>query len=165
MRISLGQLKRMVRGPCSPLSQVIRRLSEQEKVIYNLDKEASPKVDKEHTDGPVPKCLSEQACRFKVLTFGDAVFKTKERDSCVKAESNLVLVQNIAQDNGIWYIVGYDYIEVAHFFTYPIDSKELGIYMISGLSTTLKFFAVGENLQKYVMLPFHNKFVAAPLHH
>lgn len=110
-----GQLKRMVWGPCSPLSQVIRKLSEQENVIYNLDKEASPKVDKEHTDGPVPKCLSQQACQFKVLTFGDVVLKSKERDSCVKVESNLVLVQNIAQDKGIWYIVSYDYKEAAHF--------------------------------------------------
>lgn len=156
----------MVRGPCSPLSQVIRRLSEQEYAICNPDDEdASPKVDKEHTDGPVPNCLSQQARQFKVLTFDAVVVKSKERDSCVKVDNNLIFVQNIALDKGILYLVGYEYKEVEHSFKYPIDSKELGIYMVSSLSTCLKCFMVGEKLQKYVRLPFQNKFVVFPLLH
>lgn len=53
----LGELKKMVWGPCNPLSQVIRRLSERENGIYSADvKEASLKVDEEYTNGPVPEC-------------------------------------------------------------------------------------------------------------
>ena len=131
-----GKLKKMVRGPCNPLSQVIHRLSERENGIYSPDvKEASHKVDKEHTDGPVPECLSQQARQFKVLTFDDVVVKSKERDSCIKIDNKLVFVQNIAEDKGILYIVGNEYKQVEHFFKYPIDSKELGIYVVSSLSS------------------------------
>ena len=79
----LGELKKMVQGPCNPLSQVIHRLSEREHGIYSADgKEASLKVDEEHTDGPVPECLSQQARQFKVLIFDDVIVNSKERFLC-----------------------------------------------------------------------------------
>lgn len=36
-------------------------------------------------------------------------------------------------DKGTVYIMGNEYKQVEHFFTYPVDSKELGIYVVSKL--------------------------------
>lgn len=162
----LGKLKKLVRGPCNPLTQVMRRLSEIENSNYSCDvEEAIKKLDKEHTDGPVPECFSQQAHQFKVLAMDDVVVKLNERDSCVRIDNKLVLVQNIVEDKGAVYLVGNEYKQVEHFFKYPIDSKELGIYVASNLSTNVKCFMIGKKLQKYVRLPFRNKFVVVPLLH
>ncbi|GAA6097846.1 uncharacterized protein LOC113076649 isoform X1 [Tachysurus ichikawai] len=163
----LGKLKKLVRGPCNPLTQVMRRLSEIENSNYNCDvQEAIQKLDKEHTNGPVPECFSQQARQFKVLAIDDIVVKLNERDSCVKIDNQLVLVQNIVEDEGGVYLVGNEYKQVEHFFKYPIKiSYELGIYVVSNLSTNVRCFMTGKKLQKYVRLPFRNRFVVVPLLH
>lgn len=161
----LGKLKKLVRGPCNPLTQVIRRLSEMENCYSPNVKEATPKLEKEHMDGPVPEGFSRQIRQFKVLAIDCMVVKPKERDSCIRTDNMFVLVQNIVEDKGIIYIVGNEYKHVENFFSYPIDSKELGIYVVSNLSTRVKCFMIGRNLQKYVRLPFQNKFVVVPLLH
>lgn len=100
-----------------------------------------------------------------MLIFDDVIVNSKERDFCIKIDNKLVLVQNIVEDKGILYIVGNEYQQVEHFFKYPIDSKELGIYVVSSLSTSLKSVMVGGKLQKYVRLPCQNKFVVVPFLH
>ncbi len=161
----LGKLKKLVWGPCSPLTQVIRRLSEIENSDYSLDVKQAQNLDKEHMDGPVPECFSQQVRQFKVLAFDGIVVKANERDSCIRIDNKLILVQNIVEDKGTVYMVGNEYKQVEHFFTYPVDSKELGIYVVSNLSTSVKCFIFGKNLQKCVRLPFQNKFVVVPLMH
>lgn len=84
----LGQLKKMVRGPCNALTQVIRRLSEIENSSSSTDvEEATKKLDKEHMDGPVPECFSRQVRQFKVLAIDDIIVKPNERDLCIKCFS------------------------------------------------------------------------------
>lgn len=89
----------MVRGPMQSFESGDPQLSERENGIYSADvKEASLKVDEEHTDGPVPECLSQQACQFKVLTFDDVIVNSKERDFCIKIYNKLVWI--IVEDKG-----------------------------------------------------------------
>lgn len=162
----LGKLKKLVRGPLNPLTQVMRRLSEMENGSYSPDvKEATQKLENEHMDGPVPECFSRQVCQYKVLVSDDVVVKVKERDCCIKIENKLVLVQNIVEDKGVVYIVANEYKQVEHFFTYPIDSRELGIYVVSNLSTNIKSFMIRNKPKKFVRLPFQNRFVVVPLLH
>ncbi|XP_048010162.1 uncharacterized protein si:dkey-242h9.3 isoform X1 [Megalobrama amblycephala] len=162
----LGKLKKLVRGPLNPLTQVIRRLSEMENDSYSSDvKEATQKLENEHMDGPVPECFSQQVRQYRVLATDDVVVKVKERDCCIRIDKKLVLVQNIVEDKGIMYIVANEYKQVEHFFTYPIDSRELGIYVVSNLSTNIKCFMIRNKPQKYVRLPFQNRFVVVPLLH
>lgn len=68
--------------------------------------------------------------------------KVKERDCCIRVDKKLVLVQNIAEDKGVVYIVANKYKQVEHFFTYPIDSRELGFDVVSNLSTNIKYFMI-----------------------
>ncbi len=162
----LGKLKKLVRGPLNPLTQVMRRLSEMENGSYSPNvKEATQKLENEHMDGPVPECFSRQVRQYKVLVSDDVVVKVKERDCCIKIENKLVLVQNIVEDKGVVYIVAKEYKQVDHFFTYPIDSRELGICVVSNLSTNIKSFMIRNKPQKFVRLPFQNRFVVVPLLH
>lgn len=161
----LGKLKRLVRGPCSPLTQVMLRLSEMENSDYSPDVKQTQNLKKEHTDGPLPECFSQRVRQFKVLAFDGIVVKAKDRDSCIRIDNKFILVQNIVEDKGTVYIVGNEYKQVKHFLTYPVDSKELGIYVVSNLSSSVKCFTFGKNLQRYVRLPFQNKFVVVPLMH
>lgn len=162
----LGKLKKLVRGPLNPLTQVMRRLSEMENGSYSPDvKEATQKLENEHMDGPVPECFSRQVRQYKGLVSDDVVVKVKERDCCIKIENKLVLVQNIVEDKGVVYIVANEYKQVEHFFKYPIDSRELGIYVVSNLSTNIKSFMIRNKPQKFVRLPFQNRFVVVPLLH
>lgn len=125
----LGKLKRLVRGPCSPLTQVMLRLSEMENSDYSPDVKQTQNLKKEHTDGPLPECFSQRVRQFKVLAFDGIVVKAKDRDSCIRIDNKFILVQNIVEDKGTVYIVGNEYKQVKHFLTYPVDSKELGIYV------------------------------------
>ncbi|GAA6081362.1 uncharacterized protein LOC113085053 isoform X1 [Tachysurus ichikawai] len=128
----------------------MRRLSDIENSNYSCDvQEAIQKLDKEHTNGPVPECFSQQARQFKVLAIDDIVVKLNERDSCVKIDNQLILVQNFVEDEG-----GVnEYKQVEHFFKYPIDSNELGIYVVSNLSTNVRCFMIGKKLQKRYSIP------------
>lgn len=161
----LGKLKKLVRGPLNPLTQVIRRLSEIENITSTDIKEASEKLKSEHKDGPVPECFSPQVRQYKVLATDGVVVSVKERDCCIKIDKKLVLVQNIIEEKGVVYIVANEYKQVEHFFTYPIDSRELGIYVVSKLSTNIKCFIVRQKPQKFVRLPFEKRFVVVPLLH
>lgn len=83
----LGKLKRLVLGQCSPLTQVMRRLSEMENSDYSPDVKQTQNLDKEHTDGPLPECFSQWVHQFKVLAFDGIVVKAKERDSCIRIDN------------------------------------------------------------------------------
>jgi len=77
-----------------------------------------------------------------VLVSDDVVVKVKERDCCIKIDKKLVLVQNVVEDKGVVYILANEYKQVEHLFTYPIDSRELGIYVVSNLSSKIKCFMI-----------------------
>lgn len=162
----LGHLKKMVRGPRNPLTQVIRRLSEIEASSHSgLCSQMSKQCRSEHSEGPVPHFFKGEVKQFQMLSMDGAVITTSKRDCCVKIKNEVVLVENIIVDRGVEYIVGRQYRCQESFFEYPFDSRELGILMVSNLSMTVKHFQILESVQKYVRLPFHDKFVVIPLLH
>lgn len=107
----LGQLKKMVRGPCNALTQVIRRLSEMDHVNSSPDlcSQTEKAYRLEHEDGPVPQSTSGEVHQFKVLSMDDMIVKPSRRDSCIKIRNKVVLVENFVIDGGIEYIAGKEY--------------------------------------------------------
>ncbi|GAA6079450.1 uncharacterized protein LOC113085053 isoform X1 [Tachysurus ichikawai] len=104
-------------------------------------------------------------CEFarRPRALADRFVKLNERDSCVKIDNQLVLVQNIVEDEGGVYLVGNEYKQVENFFKYPIDSKELGIYVVSNLSTNVRCFMTGKELQKcFTLLSWTNEVEVVP---
>ncbi len=162
----LGQLKKMVRGPCNALTQVIRRLSEMDHI--NSSPDLCCQTDKafrlEHEYGPVPQSTSGEVHQFKVLSMDGMIVKPLRRDSCIKIRNEVVLVENFI-DGGIEYIAGKEHRCKEPFFVYPFDSRELGIYKVSNLSMNVKYFQMEESVQKYIRLPYHDDFDVVPLIH
>lgn len=103
--------------------------------------------------------------QFQVLSMEGAVIKTSRRDLYVKIKNMFVLVENIIVSNGLEYIVGREYKCQEPFFAYPFESTTLGIFLVSNLSLTVKYFKVEERVQKYVRLPLNEKFVVLPILH
>lgn len=153
----------MVRGPSNALTQVIRRLSEIEHANTDLSGQTEG-YKLEHKDGPVPVTNGDLP-QFKALFKNGFIVKTSKRDCCIKIGDEVVLIENFFVDGGTEYVAGRQFVCKEPFFAYPFDSRELGIYKVSQLAKSLKFFVMEEHVQKYVRLPFQNGFVVVPLLH
>lgn len=163
----LGQLKKLVRGPCNALTQVVRRLSEIDSLNHSTDlcRQSGKKYTVEHQNGPAPHSDGGDLHQFKVLSMDGFTVKTSKRDSCIKVGDEVVLVENFIIDGEVEYIAGREYRSKDPFFVYPFDSRALGIFKVSNLATSVKYFLMGDNVQKYIRLPYYNDFVVVPLLH
>lgn len=166
----LQKLKKMIRKPHSPLTQVIRRLSEMD----SIDSKSSSEVQQlktqtkfMHTDGPVPQMFDGTIGQFRELSRDGVVIKISEGDNCIDINNVVVLVQNIILFKGSKFVVFREYSKKESLFDYPIDSCELGIFVVSDLSLELKCARLRQTINKYVRLPLEGqgKFAVFPLLH
>lgn len=160
----LGQLKKLVRKPSEPLVQILRRLSEKDSTQPTPDI-CRNSVCKEHKAGPVPAEFGEAVTQFGVVYFGDTVLKLTDGDNCVRIGNKVAIVVNILLHCGRVHLVYRHYSKVESFFHYPLNSSELGIFVVSELSAELNTTVLGESIAKYVRLPFRGRFVVLPLLH
>lgn len=123
----LAKLKRIVRKPTFPLSQIIRRLSERTNI--NVVSPSFPVLKKEHQRGPLTDELTGlQYTIVKTLKFQ---LKLNVKDSCVRLNGSISIVKNIVQDDNDQelYIVYKSFKKIENFFTSPLDSSLLGIVL------------------------------------
>ncbi|XP_051787729.1 uncharacterized protein si:dkey-242h9.3 [Erpetoichthys calabaricus] len=162
----LRKLKKMVRRPHCPLTQVIRRISELDFLHLNSDFSIHPqkRFKMQHSDGPVPLHF-EVVLQFKEVEFNGFVIKVSTGDSCIKIDNKIVIVQNIIVHEDREYVVCQEYQHKAIFFEYPIDSSCLGIFVVSKLSPNLHCLPIGSGMLKYVRLPLDDKYLVIPLLH
>lgn len=160
----LGPLNRLVRRPCHPVAQIVRRISEISSGGSKIDPSKSY-VRKEHCDGPILQFVNGEVRQYKEIFFPDFCLKISKGDNCVRIGSNIGLVQNIYIQNNDAYIVYAEFESVRRFYDYPIDSCRLGAYLVSDLSKEFKCAKIDGTLKKYVILPFQNKFACLPLLH
>lgn len=102
---------------------------------------------------------------FKELHTDQFCVKITEGDNCVKIGNDIDLLQNIILLEGNMYLVYYQFHAVEPFYTYPISSSSLGVFLLSQLSESLKCVKVDEGLCECVLLPFKDKHVGMPLLH
>lgn len=163
----LGELKRMIRKAHNPLPQVIRRLSEHEQRGCDFDSpiEQEPFLKSPHHDGPVPEGLLENVSQFKQLTADGVILKTSSKDDCIVIDGNVVSVQNIVSHEDKVYAMYQEYRVKEALYSYPLDSRELGIYIVSHLSPVMHCVEMVKPVQKCVRLPLGDKFAVFPLPH
>ena len=161
----LQQLKRLVRKPQYPLSQIIRRLSEKNMVKKNHVSNKNLTCKKKHIKGPDPTNFGTLKHQFEEMYLNGFCIKLSVGNNCVMVKGELGLVKNILLIDGSAYIVYQAFAKKSNFFTYPVDSKSFGIFLVSGLDNVVRFSAVDESVQKYVLLPSDDGFVAIPLLH
>ena len=100
----LGKIKRWLRKPNHPISQVIRRLSEQSEaglpVPPNLSTKPPcfPVLKKEHHNGPCMG-MDENCKQYSEAQYPNYCINIKkQRDSCVKIGDDVALVKNCVQN-------------------------------------------------------------------
>lgn len=86
----------MIRKPHSPLTQVIRRVSEVHNQKHSVEvKWPKTQVNIEHRNGPVPDLFEGDVLQFRELVMNGVHIRITEGDNCVRINQIVALVENI----------------------------------------------------------------------
>lgn len=168
----LGRMKKLVRKPNYPLSQVIRRLSElkeKHSFFYSQSVGRSEVPRSEHYSGPLPFEYRRYNQFLEVWRSG-LYFSCHDGNNCIKVGSRYGLVCNIIQarhpqEDAQVLLLFQPFTVISDFFDYPLPSSDLGIVKASGLSADLRVVGIGEVDSKLMMLPHKEHYVLIPLIH
>lgn len=167
----LGRLKRLIRKPSFPLSQLVTRLLEL-KHMPHFPKFETPSLHqkfglkKEHSNGPLvagEMCVS--CSQFKQATINNILIGIGLADSCVQIEKKVVLIKNIILHANKVYVIYQFFSSCKSFFLYPLESSLLDILVVSDVDKHLNIASAESITCKYVRLPYQNKHVVFPLRH
>lgn len=161
----LGQLKRLVRKPESPLEQVIRRVLEVQSATSICTPSKCTKLfQQQHQAGPVPgeMVVSQQ---YKVLNLPNFTLKISDGDNCTQIANDIVVARNFFHCKGENYILFEKFCSMKPFFADPLDSTVLGIFKVKHLSGELTAAPISNILKKLVLMPQKHSYVAIPLLH
>lgn len=165
-----GKLKKMLHGPQRPIVQIYRRVTER---LTNFQMEDSGvnqfSLKYEHNEGPLPPTIDADRCaQFKEIRLDNCIVKcsnSTKADCFVCVCDKIVVVDNIISSEGILQVIGREFSNSCDLYTYPCNSSEIGIYMLSELNRELKTWRLSDVTHKMVVLPSAAKFVAFPLSH
>ena len=165
----LGQLKRMLRKPNSPLQQVVRRLSERQTCVSRLScvtNTARERLREEHHEGPVLSTGRPTDSQYKQLHSDDYVIKLTDSDRFVLlANGDIVSVENIIKStDGHVRIVYRKFSYKEDVFLYPIPSTHIGVFKLQKLGG-LHDCEESSIVRKYVVLPYKSWHIGMPLLH
>ncbi|KAJ8050130.1 hypothetical protein HOLleu_03208 [Holothuria leucospilota] len=145
----LGQLKKMVRKPASPIQQVVRRLSEQGETLQCASGQI---LQQPHHNGPLPSNMVVRE-QFSMANLSHFTVKLSEGDNCFQIGNDVALVRNIFVSNGEPYVLFQKFSIVEAFYQSPLDSTVLGIFRSKKMSQKLKVAKLNDILWKYVSIP------------
>jgi len=165
----LGKLKKLVRRPQSPCTQIVRRLLEGHGQSNFLEKPASLQTKtfaRPHMAGPTTVAMS-YCQQYKQYNGVRYVISVSEGDNCFEVDGKIGLVRNILKDNHscIGYVVFEEFSAVDSYFVDPLDSKQISIFFVSRLAGTTRVYPLADVNIKYVKLPFKDGFVVMPQMH
>src|SRR6185436_19723373 len=164
----LGTLTKLVRKAHLPLSQVVRRLLEIESVkVSALDNsDDSIQYGSVHSNGPVPQQLQPCDAQYKQVVLPSFTVKVSDGDNCINVGGSSVgLVRNIVVYRGETFLVYDEFRLLRNLFTYPCQSSDLQIYVVSNFLGFLQCVKLNETIAKCVIFPHGYEFVAVPLLH
>ena len=157
----LGRLKKLVRKKHQTLPQIVRRLGESRKlgVKQNFPNTKSVSFKHRHSLGPLPfSCKSHS--QFTCVQNNDLCFSVYESDNCVQIKKHVCLIKNIICDEcGNIKIVYSCFKKAQPFFTSPLSSVALDIYVVSNESSNIHVCSLADITCKYVRLPWKDEFV------
>lgn len=166
----MRMFKKMIRGPRSPLKQVIARLTERENTCFRTSM-SSTTLKGLHIYGPLPESWKDFAnvTQYNAMQLHDLTLKTSQKDGCVAlACGNICVIKNIVQRDCEVFIIYQQFLQKKSFYDYPLQSQDLGIFEVSQLSVLLEVASVSEITHKYVCmknLRQNSTFIAVPLAH
>jgi hypothetical protein len=161
----LGKLVNLVNKPSQPLQQVVRRLLERrEFLVHEGTRNGMGDITPgdEHHSGPVPSGIG--LCRqFNRITMNGVRISSSIGNNCIVIGNDIAVVRNILKKDSNIFFVYQKFLLRQNFYTYPLESSEIGIYQVSQLSSDLFVGSLCNFKKKNVMLPFKDTFVVIPL--
>lgn len=168
----LGQLKNLIKSPVKPLQQVCRRLHE---INLNMSKNEAENMrcELEYNLGPLPSNC-QQVKQFKKCNFDNFILTVNNysiSDSYFSTKEGIVVqIQNILLDlqNNHIYFLGKRFCQYSNLYEYPFESKNVYIYKVFSLSSTLEIWSTECILSKCIVIPDKNEkdqWISMPLLH
>ncbi|KAE8576519.1 hypothetical protein XENTR_v10004219 [Xenopus tropicalis] len=158
----LRTLKKFVRKPEFPLAQIIRRLSEVEKI--SSSELPCKALRMQHYVGPVPDGLQATA-QYRELRTEHWSVKASTGDNVFAIGKDICVILNIVQSVKEIYVVFRVFTQIANFFNYPMSSDFLRVFIVSEPTGPLRVAKASQISHKCVLLPYKDKFVVMPLLH
>lgn len=155
----MKELKSLIRKHEVPLQQIVNRYFEKYSNtknninITNMQKQIvaeNPILQKTHTNGPLLENLRE--LQYYNLSFQKIKIKIKKENDgfILTKDKQVVKCLNIISNHGEIMILG-KYKSVLPFFSEPIDSSKLDIFLVENLSDNIRSWKISE-ISKKVMI-------------
>lgn len=131
--------------------------------VVESSKDVVNEPKKKHFEGPA---IPNQSCQHQYKqVYHNGVFFSCSRDNCVQINDSFYLIRNIVVFEGSdeTMLVVERFLRTKDYFTYPLNSSDLGIVKASNLSRRLELKQLGSIQKKYVLFPYKRKFVLVPL--
>ncbi|CAG9768513.1 unnamed protein product [Ceutorhynchus assimilis] len=125
---------KLVRKQDKPLAQIVFRKSELNDFLYKQESSVDePTFKSRHFNGPLID-IDEEYEQFQKVHCQNFLLTVESPDHCCSLKNgNLILIRNILIKKGLPYIIGHRFLNVSDFFTEPIKSSLLGIYLVRNL--------------------------------
>lgn len=157
----LGKLKKMIRTPNAKLQQVVKRLSERCMATSNMEIDI---LQKEHENGPLLRPLN--VCKqFKEYHQKGYKITLSCKDNCILVNGAIALAHNFVTTNEGQFVIYQRFTHLQSFYTYPVESNQLGVHSASRLDKKLLISPLSEITNKCVLLSGGGQSVAVPLLH
>jgi len=165
----LGRLKKLVRRPQQPCTQIVRRVLEGHCQPKSVERAETVMFKRPHIEGPLP--VTHVHCSQFKQYFASSDFSfmsVSTGDNCFEICGQIGLVRNIlrgGRDKDQCYVVFEEFIDASSYFSQPLDSQSLCIFLVQKLSGVHTVFPLNAVTKKYVLLPYKSGFVAVPQMH
>ena len=164
----LGRLKKLVRRPQNPTAQIVRRILEGH-CKSNTSIIRGHLFKGQHMAGPLP--IKYRHClQYTQYNGADYLIATTTGDNCFMVDGKVGVVKNILHDptsldpnNVIIMFEAFENPEL--FFSDPLDSKVISVYLVTKLSGIRHDFTFTNISTKCFLLPYKNGFVVFPQMH
>lgn len=155
-------MKKLLRKPNFPLQQVSSYLQDQN-FTYNT-RPSSVSLKRLHTEGPTTNDVSvvEQYREVHLDTF--CVRLSRADCHAQLRNGDVVMVKNIIiGENGYIGIVYKKFNVVESIFTYPMASRDIGVFRLASVGSTLHQCSISSIVRKYAVLPFKGYFIGSAI--
>lgn len=157
-------LKKTVRKAAQPLQQAVKRYEEKMKFQMCCTNNSDPVLKKPHTNGPLMHNLVNP--QYHILIFKTFKISTTLDNYVFTKFKQIIKIENICHDkSGSIVIIGKSFSTQKAFYNKPVDSTNLGIYVIDNLSIKYEYYNIHDIECKYMVLKLNNQQIGFPILH
>lgn len=161
----LQKLKNYVRRPGKELQQVVKRIHEESflDICAPVVETCSVVLSKPHNRGPSAD-FDDEALQFDQALYKSRKFGTDNRNCFVYSKGKVARIVNFIRDEDKLYTLVNFCTECTSYFSYPCDSRKVGIYLCSEFSDEIEMLSL-EKVEKCTAFPLREGYYVAKLLH